>query len=399
MPRPEQPLPLQLSRTQRRKLHRLLLDAWRGVPMYRSIYSRAGLTEHDLADPLILTRLPVLTKQQLVATPLEQRVDRRFDIAGLARETTTGSTGQPFSICIDRRYRFLRNQRFLRGLLAAGYRPWHRMLLLTDRHAGLSRRHHWYYQSVEVPTADILGAYAAVRPHLLYGFATPLRLLAEALLQRPRRLPTPRLVVSTAELLDAATRRTLESAFGCPVVDFYGMTEMGLVAWQTPGSDGYRMSRSAVLTELLPDNSCHGRYRMVMTNLDLRACPVIRFDSGDLALVGNSGGQARVTGFEGRVVDTILCRDGTELSPYRITDALRDVPGVKRFKVTQTDLSALAIDLEVEPDSRNQAVERIRAVLDELLGAGLELTFGFTDKLVPQGARKFRPVESQVARP
>jgi phenylacetate-coenzyme A ligase PaaK-like adenylate-forming protein len=141
-----------------------------------------------------------------------------------------------------------------------------------------------------------------------------------------------------------------------------------------------------------------------MTNLDLRASPVIRFDSGDLAFARNADGEPGITAFEGRCIDTIVCRDGTELSPYRITDALRDVPGVRRFKVSQRELSGLDVDLEVDsaardPASRNRTVGRITAIFDALLGAGLELNFAFSDNLIPDGTRKFRPVESSVQRP
>jgi phenylacetate-CoA ligase len=387
-----------LNGAQRRKLRRLLVDAFRNVPMYRTLYGSLGLTESDFADPRILTRLPILSKAQLVATSLTDRTDRRFEVSRLTAESTTGSTGQPFTLYLDSRYRRRRNLRFLHGLMSAGYRPWHRMLLLTDRHAGLTRKHNRYYQSVEQPAGEILDAYLKIRPQVLYGFATPLRMLAENLVRSGQEHPRPRLVVSTAEMLDPATRRTLASAFSCPVYDFYGMTEMGLVAWQRRAVDGYITSRNAVVTELLPRDSCDGRYRMVMTNLDLRASPIIRFDSGDLAFADDIDGELRVMAFEGRSIDTIIRRDGGELSPYRITDALRDIPGVRRFKVTQRRMNGLTVDLEVDSRLRKQAVDRIRSILDELLGGGVDLSFGFTDKLVPDGAPKFRPIESLVPR-
>lgn len=389
---------IEQSPTQLRKLRRLLLDAWQFVPMYRRLYEAGGLRRGDLADPGVLERLPVLGKQQLLATPPEDRRDRRFDSSRLIAETTTGSTGQPFTLYIDRRYRALRNLRFLRGLAAAGYRPWHKLLLLTDRHRGLSRRHRWYYQSVECPAAEIRQSLLTVSPDVLYGFTTPLRLLAEDLLRDPAPNIRLKFVISTAEMLDAFTRRILEAAFGCPVFDFYGMTEMGLVAWQRPSRYGYIMSRSSVLTEFIADAACHGRYRMVMTNMDLRASPLIRFDSGDLAQVETVSGKRVVTAFEGRSIDTLVCRDGSELSPYRVTDALRDVPGVRRFKITQHDLADLEVDLEADCAVERQVEAETSRILEGLLGSGLKIEFRFNSEIVPEGSRKFRPVESRIGR-
>jgi phenylacetate-CoA ligase len=383
---------------QLRELRHLVLDAWLNVPMYRSLFDAAGISARELENLSDLTRLPVTTKSLLLATPIEQRTSRLFDSSRLIRESTTGSTGQPFSLYIDRRYLRLRNLRFLRGLIAAGYRPWHRLMLLTDRHQDSSRRFNWHYQSVERPIAELVESYRKVRPDVLYGFATPLRLLADCLRKTHAKTSGPLLVISTAEMLDAESRQRLQAVFRCPVVDFYGMTEMGLVAWQRPGANEYIMS-SRTLIELVGDATCRGRYRMVMTNLDLRASPIIRFDTGDLVHVDDSGGRPRITAFEGRQIDSILCEDGTEVSPYAVTDALRNIPGVQRFKITQHELNVLDVELEVGSSLRDEAMSRISLILKTLLGNGIELSFAIRDDLSPPGTLKFRPVESRVSRP
>lgn len=388
-----------LSSTQQRKLRRLLAEAVSHVPFYRRSWKGLGLSSGELADPAVLARLPVLTKAELAGIPARERASRRFDLGRLAEESTTGSTGQPFSLYVDAAYRRRRNARFLRALLSSGYRPWQRLMLLTDRHAGSGlRRGRLHYVSVEQPTDAIAEAYARIRPAVLYGFATPLRLLAEHLRAAGTDYPRPRLVISTAEVLDPATRRALAGAFSCPVADFYGMTEMGLVAWKRPGSAGYLMSHNAVVTEFVPAESCPGRYRMLMTNLDLLASPLIRFDSGDLAVLEEIDGKPTVTAFEGRRIDTVVCRDGSELSPYRITDALRDVAGLRRFRVTQRRTTDFAVDVEAEPAARETIARQIATIFDNLLGEGLQLEFTYSDRLVAEGARKFRPVTSEVPR-
>src|SRR5690606_7894901 len=97
---------------QLRKLRRLLLDAWANVPMYRSLLGASGISSGELANLRDLARLPVITKSLLLATPIDRRTNRLFDASSLTRESTTGSTGQPFSLHMDRRYLWLRNLRF-----------------------------------------------------------------------------------------------------------------------------------------------------------------------------------------------------------------------------------------------------------------------------------------------
>lgn len=364
--------------------------------MYERLYADIDRPGHERTASEILAELPILSKSDFLETSLEDRIDRRFERDKLVAETTTGSTAQPLTICVDRSYTRRRNLRFLRGLLSAGYRPWQRLMLLTDRHAETTRSQlNRHYVSIEQPTSSILAAYQQIRPRVLYGLLTPLRLLAKNL---PLESPRPKLVISTAEMLDPRSRNELETAFDCPVSDFYGMTEMGLVAWQRPGYKGYIMSSNSVLTELVPDSGSQDRYRMIMTNLDLHASPMIRFDSGDLATVRWVDGQPHIMAFEGRRIDTIIGRDGSEISPYELTLALQNVPGLKRFKITQRSVADILLEFEADVDQQHQVAQSASAVFEELLGTDLKIDVQFRRDLVPEGSRKFRSVESLVGR-
>lgn len=388
---------LQPNKRQARKLRRLVTDAKSNVPIYERLYADIDRPGRGHTAAEILSELPILSKSDLLAAPLEERIDRRLSRDDLVCESTTGSTGQPFTLCIDKSYIRQRNLRFLRGLLSAGYRPWQRLMLLTDRHADSTRsRLNRHYVSIEQPSSSILSAYQEIRPQVLYGLLTPLRLLAKSL---PLESPRPNLVISTAEMLDPGSRREIETAFDCPVYDFYGMTEMGLVAWQRPGAERYIMSSDSVLTELVPDSGSQDRYRMIMTNLDLHASPMIRFDSGDLATVEWIDGEPQITAFEGRSIDIIVGPDGSDISPYKITLALQNISGLNRFKITQRSLAEIQLEVEAEVDQQPQIAQSARTIFEELLGTGVNIDIRFRRNLMPEGSRKFRPVESHVRRP
>ncbi len=367
--------------------------------MYARLYADIDLASRKSTASEILTDLPILSKSDLLNTPLEDRLNKRFARSTLLEESTTGSTGQPFSLCVEQSYKTRRNLRFLRSLVAVGYRPWHRLMLLTDRYDEPRQTVNRYYEPVDRSTSAILEAYRRIQPQVLYGCLTPLRLLVERLKDEPPGWHQPRLVISTAELLDRHTKEILEGTYGCPVSDFYGLTEMGLVAWQHPRTERYIMSSNSVLTELIRDSCGHDRYRMIMTNLDLHASPMIRFDSGDLATVRWVEGKPEVLAFEGRRIDTIIGRDGSEISPYKITLALQHVSGLKRFKVTQRSVTDILLEFEAEADQQSQVAQSARAIIVELLGTRLNIDIQFRRNLVPEGSRKFRSVESHVGRP
>src|SRR5512146_2116456 len=103
-----------------------------------------------------------------------------------------------------------------------------------------------------------------------------LHALADRLTSAHGDHPRPRLVVTTAEELTAAQRRTLDRAFGARIADFYGMTELGLVAWR-PGEEGpYRLPAKNLLLEYLPCAADDALERLVVTDLSGGAMPLVR---------------------------------------------------------------------------------------------------------------------------
>jgi phenylacetate-CoA ligase len=71
-----------------------------------------------------------------------------------------------------------------------------------------------------------------------------LREVAELALARSSalRLET---FISTGEILDASDRAAIERAFGCRVIDVYGVREIGQVAFQCPDGAGYHFCSEA----------------------------------------------------------------------------------------------------------------------------------------------------------
>jgi phenylacetate-CoA ligase len=288
-----------------------------------------------------------------------------------------------------------RNFRFLRGLAAAGYRPWHKLMLLTETdRPGRRYLGRWSYASIGARAADNARAFRAYRPRILYGCATPLRLLAEQLESAGGPLPALQCVITTAEVLDTASRELLEKVLAAPVRDFYGLTEMGLVAWQARGADHYSVERNSIVTELIPLDEDSGRCRLLMTNLELFAAPLIRYDTGDIVITENG----RIIGFEGRQLDVLTNSDGERISPYRITTAMQKLAGLRRFKLIETKIGSFALSVEADSDQHVSISRDATALLEELFGNEIKLDIQYMDRLIPEGTRKFRTIESHVPR-
>jgi hypothetical protein len=79
-----------------------------------------------------------------------------------------------------------------------------------------------------------------------------------------------------------------------------------------------------------------------------------------------------------------------------VTLALEGIPLLRRYKITQRSLQTLDVKLEAAECARGGIANRVALALNDLLGPELRLNMEFVDRLVPDGTRKFRPVESTL---
>ncbi len=385
-----------------RRLRQLLWHAFETVPFYRRRWREAGISPAELRSLADLARLPVVTKAELRDAgedALSEAVRGRRE---LGRLRTSGSTGRPFTLYELPEFRALRRAAFLRALCAGPYRPGRRLLLITN--AGErppARWLGWRYVSSEAPAAEIADALEAFRPDFVYGLLSPLRRLLGHYRRTGLRPPAPRAVYTSAESLDPLARRGITELFAAPVLDIYGMTETGPLAWQCMPGGPYHLADDTTIVELLP-SPLPGRVRLVVTPLWQTAMPLVRYDTGDLAVAAAPASCAcgcrfgAVAQIEGRIVDCIRLVNGETLSPYSITLALEQVGGIARYRVVQETLTRFRVEIEPEQSAGAALEAEVRRALLEVLGPRVELAVAFHRDLEPPSGRKFKVVECRL---
>ena len=385
-----------------RRLRRLVRHAYETVPFYRRLWDAAGVSPEQIGTVADLSRLPVVTKAELRSAGkevLSRALDARTDLRTLR---TSGSSGRPFTVHELPEFRRVRQAAFLRALCAGPYRPGHRLLLITN--AGErppARWLRWRYVSSEAPAAEIAEALEAFRPHCVYALLAPLRRLLDHYRRTGRRPPRPAVVYTSAESLDPLIARTIEDLFAAPVLDIYGMTETGPLAWQcTPGGP-YHLAEDTTIVELLP-SPVPGRARLVVTPLWRKVMPLVRYDTGDLAVAGGEGSCpcgcrfATLARIEGRVVDCLRLANGESLSPYAVTLAMEEVEGIARYRVIQETLTRFLVAVEPEGEAGGALAEAVRHALCAVLGPEAEVRVEFHGSLEPPVGRKFKVVENRL---
>jgi len=334
-----------------RGLRDLLETVEASVPFYREHWNAGGARIADLDLPAEFQRLPVVHKTDLRAAGDRLR-NTHVSLRSLEAERTSGSTGEPFTMLLDRRTRVRRRRRFLSALWRCGYRPGQRVMMMTSRAPSLVKRAiGWTCVDFRLKEDELLEAYRNTRPDVVYGPLSSLISLARSI-RRTGTPHAPTLIVSTAERLDASQRAELARL--CPAIgDFYGCTELGLIAVRAPQDERFHLV-PGLLAEYAPEPHQPEVRRLILTDLLNSALPLVRYDTGDRVrgvVAGPDGGFECV---DGREVDFIRLPDGRLLSPYRFTMAIEPIEGILRYEIVQQP--GLELEVNVWTASRDPAV-------------------------------------------
>ena len=177
----------------------------------------------------------------------------------------------------------------------------------------------------------------------------------------------PLALVSCATELSAALRADLEAAYGCPVLDLYGLHETRPVA-VSPDGGPHRVLDRRVLVEVLdPEGravAAGERGEVVVTAGENPLLPLARYRTGDHGRLVMLDGRPAIADLEGRESVTLVAADGRRVPSVDLTQLLQTA-GAHGWRVEQDAEGAVTADV-VRGDT-----EQVRAALVALLGRPL----------------------------
>ena len=154
---------------------------------------------------------------------------------------------------------------------------------------------------------------------------------------------------------------------GAQVIDHYGMTEVGPVAFEDPEragvlrviEDSYFAEVVEPLTGAAVEPGREGE--LVLTTLGRTGSPLLRYRTGDLVkATRDARGLALEGGIIGRADDMIVVR-GVNIYPSAVDAVVRAVPGIVEYRVTVTrrgEMPELEMHVETPDDAAAQKLER-----------------------------------------
>ncbi len=406
-----------LAYEQRSKLDRAVSRVEKSSTFYQQFWQTAPADRRLPSKFEALDGLPVITKDDL------RGVDGSFPEAGFKGRAlvtrTSGSTGEPmvFKRCMEQESWFWALR--FRMWNWAGYQPGDRYLeinlnprvawkkRLQDR---LLRCNYLTFNADNQDSARIIDALRRHDVRMINGFSSSLYVLARYMLDNGIENPGVTGITSTGDGLYPTYRETIEEAFGVRVLDYYGAGGEGFhVASQCPHSgERYHIHPENAVIELLDSNGpvepgVPGR--VVLTQFDNHAMPLVRYELGDVAIASDHKEICEcgrtlpfLESVEGRVPDLIVSNSGGFLVPHFFVVLFKSLEGVRFYQIRQDEVGHAEVRMVGHDGVLRADVERrVTQAFGEATNNSMDLTFTWTDDIPLTGAGKRRLVISSVS--
>jgi phenylacetate-CoA ligase len=266
----------------------------------------------------------------------------------------------------------------------------------------ISRR----YISIFDEASTQLALLRRYRPDAIKAYPSSLRILADVYGQRELKI-SPRMVFTSAELLDNEVKRSITSAFDTEVFDNYACSEFGLLGWECRQHEGYHLNVESVVMEFVK----HGEAvapgesgEVVCTSLENTSMPLIRYRLDDVGVPLEDPCSCSTTlplikVVEGRVDDFLTTTDGkiippTVFFPY----PFENMEGIKQFRVIQEKKDKLIFQLVENGNSLDdvQILEKAKRKIKDLFGEDMDVEFQIKKRLDRNSSGKLRKIISHV---
>ncbi len=230
---------------------------------------------------------------------------------------------------------------------------------------------------VSRPLAETVEAMNRLQPTHLIGYSSVIGDLASEALDGRLRI-APLRVATNSEPLLPETRAQIERAWGVPVNNAWGSTEIGMHAAECDAGAGLHVHEDAIVLERVDEDrrpvaDDEPAAMVLLTSLANRTFPFIRYELDDV--VGYASGACpcgssfrRLAEIQGRSLDAFRYGD-LRVAPVVFGRPLASDPRVVEYQVRQTPGGA---EIAVTGEGTIDCATLARQVADGLVAAGID---------------------------
>lgn len=335
-------------------------------------------------------------------------------------QKTSGSTGIPFLIpqdtkCRLRRLATIKFENDLLGFhsfepllhLRATSHYWKGFLDKYDKKTNV-----WYSDNsnlTEERLKTIINIIRANKIKFVRGYMTTLDFIADYLIKYNITLSSKPLFISVGELLTESLRKKIVYDLKCNIVSQYATEENGIFGTSLVNKEGttIKLNRANCIIEILKLDSDQPAKdgeigRIVVTDLINHAMPLIRYDTGDLAAVGNrcaDGYPSLLINLSGRKTDLITRVDGSYVDFYNsIPKEIFLNTDIKQWQFIQEDEKIYTLRLSLAQETASIDEKYVTDNIKKIIGDSAIINFDYVNEIPVLDSGKRRSVINKYQR-
>lgn len=240
---------------------------------------------------------------------------------------------------------------------------------------------------------------------IIIGFPSAIAYLASYCLQQHRNPSDFAIegIISCSENLTNRHREVIEKVFGVPVHNRYSTEELGVLGCQYEKEGVFHLNTAHYIFEVVQMESdapvAIGEMgRILVTDLYAEAMPLIRYETGDLAVLeavfdAEPTWATQLKAFSGRSVQLLNAVDGTLLYPLYFDTLMDAFPFFEQYQLLQETKTSFTIVLVPNPTFEKEKFKEASFLkpFKNWLGAEAIITIRFQSDIqkLPSGKRPY----------
>jgi phenylacetate-CoA ligase len=417
--------PDKLLEKQFQQLNEVYSHSVKTVPYYKKTFYAAGFRKYKKITPNLWHKLPILSRSVVQLKQkdlLSKNIPRNHGRTNVLQ--TSGSTGLPVKVVgTDLIQLFYR-------IFALRDHFWHKRdfsaKMAAIRHANRGQSE---YPGTSSPTwssatAGLLSTGPLVmlnsstdislqaeflqreQPDYLISYPSNLEALARYFLKEKLQIRKLRGVRALGEALGSEVRTVCHEAWDVPLVDLYSAQEVGYIALQCPeNGNNYHIQSENLFVEVVDDEGkpCKPGVigRVLLTTLHNFAMPLIRYEIGDYAEVGELCPCGRtlpvLSQIMGRRRNMLLLPDGrTSWPSFGMSKWEKNLP-IKQFQFVQKSLDHIEARLVTDRQFTKEEESHFKSILQENFRHPFNINIIYLEAIPRSKGGKFDDFISEVA--
>lgn len=403
----------QIEEYQLCKLRALLDFAYEHVPYYHRVFDEIGLKPEDIHSTLELSKLPILTKEIIWKEGKNMHADVALN--DVKAGSTSGSTGKSLVFLKNAEAREIERALMTRYRRNGGVDESQFAINIWGSHSFstkerlkrefvswlLNEKNYNSYDLSEDNVAQIIKKLQSGKVHYLRGYTSAVFYVAQVMNKQQIQVEVPFISVTAEQLYDFQ-RAEIEKAMGPNIFNQYGCGECGALAMECSAHEGLHHAFEHSILEVLDDENNPTKHgRVILTNLDNYAMPLIRYENGDIVTLAEKGCSCRrhsqlIAHIDGRKYDILEGEPGHFAHGGFFDDCILKVDlmnkyNIRQMRIVQKEQTMFCLQYVAEKEIESVDQQILTDDYRLMLGKSVQLLFERRDEIqsAASGKRHF----------